>query len=94
MRYILILIALIPINSLAFKQTDFACMADCASKGYQYNFCQAQCSFETAPNTTYQYQPMPPMQQMPPIKQTDYKCVTDCTSKGYMYNYCTSVCSF
>ena len=87
MRNIFILIALIPLNALAFKQTDYACVSDCSSKGYQYNFCQAQCSYETSPNNGgYQFQQH--------IKQTDYKCVSDCTAKGYMYNYCTNLCSF
>jgi hypothetical protein len=92
MRYSLILIALFSLNALALQQIDYACIADCSANGYQYNYCQARCTYETAPqnnnsgNQGYQF--------APPMKQTDYKCVNDCTARGYMYNYCSSACSF
>lgn len=76
-------------------QTDFKCMSDCMAKGYMYNYCKSECSYElpdrSTPSNPYNTNPYNNTSQP---HGTDYKCMNDCTSKGYMYNYCKSACSY
>lgn len=86
MKCLLILLLIISANSSAFEQTDYQCLTDCTGRGYQYNYCKSQCSYDSSKQFTQ------PQQQRP--KQTDFQCLTDCTSKGYMYNFCSDRCSY
>ena len=60
--------------------TDYTCVSNCTSQGYQYQFCVDKCSFPDNPPPT--------------SNQVDYKCVSDCTSQGYQYSYCLARCSY
>lgn len=69
--------------SPAYAGTDYKCVNDCTSKGYQYQYCLELCSYNTTPQV--------PQRSTPRI---DYKCVNDCTQKGYQYQYCVQQCSY
>lgn len=84
MKYLIIFTLMY--SNVALSDTDYACVNDCTSKGYQYGLCTERCSF----GNDNQFSSPQPQQ----IKQTDYQCVEDCTSKGYQYNLCTDRCSF
>ena len=70
----------------AFSQTDYQCVNDCTTQGYQYGLCTDRCTI----NDSNQFN----SPQIQPAKQIDYQCVNDCSAKGYQYNLCTNRCSF
>lgn len=86
MKIFILMISSLIYSAVVIAQTDYQCVSDCTSKGYQYNLCNNKCSFNEDNSFT-----LKPLEQQ---KQTDYQCVTDCTNKGYQYNLCTERCSF
>ena len=62
---------------------DYMCQSNCIAKGYMFDYCQQQCSYNS--------QPLIPSKK---TKQTDYKCQSDCMSRGYLFDYCESRCSY
>lgn len=97
-KYLIALPLLIAsISAYAFPQTDYQCVNNCTSQGYQYGLCLSRCTWDNSPQP--QPQPQPQMQpqpqfQAPKIKQTDYMCVNKCTSQGYQYGLCVDRCSY
>lgn len=74
-------------NHLRTLGTDFRCVNDCTSKGYQYALCQSKCSYPD------------PIVARPPtnyagIHGTDFQCVGNCTRNGYQYQLCLNRCSY
>ena len=84
---VMLAISLSFVASPCVAATDYKCVSDCTSRGYQYNYCTAQCSYET---------PGLPTSPQPSVTPhgTDYKCLNNCTAKGYMYQYCQQICSY
>ena len=89
MKKLILFVVAVLFSTISAAQTDYQCVNDCTQKGYQYQFCTSQCSFNNNSNNVQQY--TQPQQR---IKQTDYQCVNDCTQKGYQYQFCTERCSY
>ena len=86
-------------SAFAFRATDYQCLNNCTSRGYMYQYCQQQCSYETSPAPAPVPMPAPAIPSVPSfapqkIPQIDYQCMNDCTSNGYMYQFCQSRCSY
>jgi hypothetical protein len=86
MKNTLLSLLLMSVPIYGSTATDYQCVNDCTAKGYMYNLCQQQCSYDSSPQV---YTP-----RNNQIKQTDYQCVNDCTQKGYQYTFCQSRCSY
>jgi hypothetical protein len=69
--------------------TDYKCVTDCTSQGYQYALCQARCSY---PDSVAPSPYSPPAQVRP--HGTDFQCVNSCTQQGYQYAFCHAKCSY
>ena len=85
MKKLILIITLLVLPVPAFAMTDYACVNDCTSKGYMYQYCTEKCSYGTDA-----VQP-PPLIQIP---RYDFLCISNCQAKGYMYMYCQQVCKY
>jgi hypothetical protein len=45
MKRALLSLALLLASQLALAATDYKCMSDCTSSGYQYSYCKRICSY-------------------------------------------------
>jgi hypothetical protein len=96
MLKVILVLLVSAIAGVAYGGTDYQCVNNCTGKGYLYQYCMSQCSYDDNP---HQQQPSSPLQSqnpytITPTPQTDYKCLSDCTSKGYLYQLCKERCSY
>lgn len=81
------------ISTSALAITDFTCVSNCQSQGYQYGLCKSRCSTddENRPaRNNFDLNSAQPNK----IKQTDFNCVNACTNGGTMWAVCKDRCSY
>lgn len=80
MKVLLFVILVILLASAVYAATDYACMQKCTASGYQYGYCQSQCSYD---DNAFKLN-----------KMTDYTCMQRCQAQGSLYTYCKELCSY
>lgn len=78
----LIIFLLLLFTGSVYAGTDYQCKRDCEAKGYNYQYCEAKCSYDDSP------------QQTTKPRNIDYQCMSNCQNKGYLYDYCRNICSY
>ena len=89
MPKVMFIILFLVIASVSYAGTDYQCVNNCTAKGYLYQYCTSQCSY----NDSSPRQSQDPY-TITPVPRTDYQCVSDCTAKGYLYQLCKERCSY
>lgn len=92
MKIALVIMSIVLLPAISFSATDYTCMSKCSEKGYLYDYCKEQCSYDTGQDQQ-KYSPAP-YQPIQRPKQTDYTCMNNCSQAGYMYNLCKERCSY